>query len=251
MEKVTGRRLTGTSTGNDNVDEVLYESGALTMGMMLYYVAKDFKNTFEASPNALSSANDTEKVLIVILMYSGLWSIGFIFIGYLAFRQYQMKIDKRAKFLAKVEAEGGGEVKRRDRRSNVVGRVSGIHDSNLQIDTERMRTKLSEYVISVIPGVFNSSSVLACMKNELLRHHSYLRLLSRSVSERLPTLTVAELLTTQTLLMFLLAVLYDVQGPSDDGSCAAHQTHEACKRENHCLIPLKVIVNGILHQIGH
>jgi hypothetical protein len=34
----------------------------------------DFKNTFKAAPNALSSESDTERVFVVIFMYSVLWA---------------------------------------------------------------------------------------------------------------------------------------------------------------------------------
>jgi hypothetical protein len=58
------------------------------------------------------------------------------------------------------------------------------------------------------------------VKEELNRNHAYLGLFSAATGElndmkRL--INGAQLLTVQTALMFLLAVFYDLQSPSDDG----------------------------------
>jgi hypothetical protein len=266
------RRLVGNGdiSDNDAVDNVLYESGAVTMGMMVYYVAKDFKNTFKAAPNALSSSEDTEKVLIVILLYSGLWSIGLFCMGFLGFKQYYTRTNKMKKLLNQIEIDRSKEPhqsqdingRHRHRRSNQLGgRSSGAHDMHSQMDTEKMRIKLSDYVKSVIPSVFNTTSAFTCMKNEILRHHAYLRLMSHNVTERLPTLSMAQLLTTQTILMFLLAVLYDVQGPEDDGTCGNFVDQSACEKrrslfdsdQSYCLwqnTPTDGAASCVYHQIN-
>jgi hypothetical protein len=41
---------------------------------------------------------------------------------------------------------------------------------------------------------------------------------------------VCQILTSHTLTMFLLSILYDLQGPDDDGSCEGHLNELACLR---------------------
>ena len=252
---VERRRLSGTdsSTGDGITDEILYETGALTMGLLVYYVANDFKNTFKAAPNALSTTNDVERVLIVIVMYSVLWSLGLICIGYFGFQQYHYNKKKRKAIESFsndiVQRDGVGHKGVRSRGhiplnvnigsqpvvKDVINLTTGDASSMIQlpqqhvVSTNHIKEKLSNYVKSVIPNVFNTSSIFVGMKNELIRHHAYLRLFLYSANtNRLPVLIVCQLLTIQTIMMFLLAVLYDLQGPDDDGSCSRYYTKTTC-----------------------
>jgi len=89
--------------------------------------------------------------------------------------------------------------------------------------------------------VFRLKSHLHQLVEELKCHHRYLSLFlsaeegSHAHGNRL--LKVAEVLTVQTLLMFLLAILYDLQSPSDDGSCTAWTTKDTCLRRRSPLDP--------------
>jgi hypothetical protein len=97
-------------------------------------------------------------------------------------------------------------------------------------DQEAMQLRLSEYVRSVMPSVFNTTSAITSILNELQRHHAYLKLFwySPTEADRLPVLIVTQRLTNLTALMFLLALLYDLQKPSDDGSCMQFTSQEDC-----------------------
>ena len=63
------------------------------------------------------------------------------------------------------------------------------------------------------------------------KHHRYLNILTASpgdFGDRSRVLTGIHLLTIQTMLMFLLALLYDLQGPADDGTCEAQYSESDC-----------------------
>jgi hypothetical protein len=208
------RRL--QTTNNEVVDNILYESGALTMGLMVYYVASEFQNTFDAAPNALSSVEDTQRVLIVMTMFISLWSIGGFFIGFMFWKQLKMQTIA-TRLTSSTQA------------SNTIYPKSCKDGSPLA--TTQMQTKLLHYVFSVVPTIFTNnaqSSFLLTLQNELRRHHIYWKLWSRSPTDRLPVLIVCQILTSHTLTFFLLAILYDFQRPDDDGSCRSYTTENAC-----------------------
>jgi hypothetical protein len=68
------------------------------------------------------------------------------------------------------------------------------------------------------------------MCNEVSKNHRYIYLLTSSGkgSDAGRMLTGVQLLTTQAMLMFLIAVFYELEGPSDDGTCVAFETESSC-----------------------
>ncbi len=213
-----------SSTWTTGID-VIDQSGALTMALMAYYVATDFKNTFNAAPSALSSYKDTEKVILVILMFVLMWTLGFLIVGLITLQQFikqQHKFDQlpklsRLKRVGKVETDGTKLIH--------INRHSSHHSLIMK---DKMKAKLMEYVKSVMPGVFNSSYILVAIQNEMQKHHIYLKLFYHTTNTRTPILVVIQILTNFSALMFLLALLYDLQSPTNDGSCSKHITENEC-----------------------
>jgi hypothetical protein len=72
---------------------------------------------------------------------------------------------------------------------------------------------LMGYVNEVFPSVYLARSSLERLWNEIRKHHRYLLLFSTSgeISESRRMLTGVQLLTVQSMLMFILAVCYDLQ----------------------------------------
>jgi hypothetical protein len=68
------------------------------------------------------------------------------------------------------------------------------------------------------------------MCNEVSKNHRYIYLLTSSGkgSDAGRMLTGVQLLTTQAMLMFLMAVFYELEGPDDDGSCPFFSTESTC-----------------------
>jgi len=68
--------------------------------------------------------------------------------------------------------------------------------------------RISEYIRSVFPVVYKSTPVLIRLRDELRKNHRYLQLFSAAESElsdQKRILTAVQLLTTQSVLIFLLA----------------------------------------------
>jgi hypothetical protein len=132
------RRL--QTTNNEVGDDILYESGALTMGLMVYYVASEFQNTFNAAPNTFSSAEDAERVLIVMAMFISLWSIGGFFIGLMVWKQFKMQT------MATSSTQSSSTI------------YPESCKDGFPLATTQMQAKLLHYVFSVVPTIFTSNA---------------------------------------------------------------------------------------------
>ncbi len=94
-----------------------------------------------------------------------------------------------------------------------------------------MHQYLVDYVIQTFPSVFSNKPFFSRLYGEVKRHHRYLTLFTAPEGEsgdKQRILTGVQLLSTQTMLMFLLAMLYDVESPSDDGSCLTFTDADSC-----------------------
>eukprot|EP01032_Pedospumella_encystans_P023687 gene23687-26804_t len=90
---------------------------------------------------------------------------------------------------------------------------------------------LTDYVVKTFPSVFSNKPFFSRLYGEVKRHHRYLTLFTAPEGEsgdKQRILTGVQLLSTQTMLMFLLAMLYDVESPSDDGSCLTYIDTATC-----------------------
>jgi hypothetical protein len=79
---------------------------------------------------------------------------------------------------------------------------------------QEVQDKLMGYVDSVFPSVYQSKRWLSRLLSELGKHHRYMVLLMPTRDESMEKrriLTGVQLLTVQTMLMFLLAVACDIQ----------------------------------------
>jgi hypothetical protein len=81
---------------------------------------------------------------------------------------------------------------------------------------EDIQILLGRYLDEIFPTVFHAESYFRRLTNEIVKHHRYLLLFSSKGDDLHATtmkriVTCAHLLTIQTLLMFMLAVLYDLQ----------------------------------------
>lgn len=87
-------------------------------------------------------------------------------------------------------------------------------------------------VNELFPSVFRSNSGIRRLWGEICRHHRYIVLFtttdSRSESSRI--LTTIQLLTVQSMLMFIMALCYDLQNPQDDGTCRTLSDQKNCEK---------------------
>eukprot|EP01036_Dinobryon_divergens_P061784 gene61784-biopygen27848 len=160
------------------------------------YLVEQVGETLSASPS-LASPDALEHVFIVISMFASLWVIGFALIA----------VGWRAR----------GEK----------SKVHGEGEPVIQRDTAPLsiRQDLTAYIEEVIPSIFRGESNTWQRFREVFLHHKYTALVYTS---NLNLLNVTRIVTVQSMLMFILAVTYDLQSPSDDGSCLQWQTEDLC-----------------------
>lgn len=155
-------------------------------------VVEDFESTVSQA-ESFNSVSDLRKSLTVILMYTILWSTGLLAVMLCSARQNRKK-------------NASSE------RKDLADRSNQLHSDRVKTK-EDMRLRLTAYVNESLPSVFQSKPLLIRLFDEVLKHHRYLLALSTNsnVSEEKRVLTGIQLLTVQSMLMFILAYLYELQ----------------------------------------
>ena len=201
--KISRRSLSNTDT---NVVAV-----TLQVATVSKLVASTFKDTF-TSPDDLNSPQSVQKAFIAILMFCSVWLFGMVLTLACNWRRNKMKTKNKELF-----------TDLRDEERNEAGKSNGI---------EQVRGYLVGYILEAFPSVFRERSRVQLVIQEIRKHHKYLSLfLSSETGDRADTLRlikVAQLLTIQTMLMFLIALFYGLQSPPDDGTCRGRTTEQTC-----------------------
>jgi hypothetical protein len=207
----TSSNLANSTSSSRRLDasQPLEQSNTMTLVSMSSFLASDVDQSFSAAP-ALTDAKAIERVLTVIIMFSALWAGGMALIFGCIWRSHRQK---------PVHEQNKEKLKRKSMMSEHIRSPIAIYE------------KISEYVHAVFPAVYNHTSPLIRLKDELRKNHRYLKLFTAPANEmgdQSRILTGMQLLTTQSMLMFFLALFYDLQGPDDDGSCVKFVTEENC-----------------------
>jgi hypothetical protein len=190
------------------LDNVVVD-GVINVVSTSMYIANNFKDTF-SSAGEINSLAALKRVLIVIVMFSAMWAAGLMMIfGCIWRRKYMMKVNIMDQAL----------VERKRRAAQVSYSVAMVQQN------------LLNYTSQLFPSIFSNEPMSRRIWSEISRHHRYLTLMTASKGEsgdKQRILTCIQLLSLQTMLMFLLALLYDMQGPADDGSCIINLTMLDC-----------------------
>jgi hypothetical protein len=155
-------------------------------------VAMDFADTI-VSTKDFDSVSDLKKVIIVMMLYGTLWGIGIIGLSY-----WSLHSRRSAKKIGMDAFE-----KHKNKR---------IAESTKSISV--VQDYLYKYLDETFPHVFHNEYWLTKLWNEIINHHRYIILFRPSkdrLSDKMHIVTAIHLLTVQSMLMFMLAVLYDVQ----------------------------------------
>jgi hypothetical protein len=195
-----------SSSGNNQIDS----STAVTVMAMSEYTSRGFSDTIVESDTV--SASEVRSSYLVLTMFIVLWGFGSIFL------------------IEDFRLTGNWFVSSKPRskrnRTGVGGPIVPL-DGPIEIRKKYLVT----YLDSIFPEVFRQEgSTWSGLIRELMKHHRYITLLrGRSVfSYEQRVKTLLQLLTVQTMLMFVLAVCYDLQYPSDDGQCETYKTESSC-----------------------
>jgi hypothetical protein len=156
------------------------------------------------SAGDLNSVADLNQTLVVIMLYGILWSFGFIGVA-ICFWKSRQETDKRTPAL------------------NLKKKQAALTKSK-----EDIQRYLVSYIDEIFPAVFQPKLPLTRLWTEIKRHHRYFIILSSNSTYDVRMLTTIQLLTVQAMLMFVLAVCYDLQFPQDDGSCETALTKNEC-----------------------
>jgi hypothetical protein len=244
----SARRVTstGTTSGDPNSHAML----------QLYALNKEVFLEFEetiltASDFTTSPQQSLTNSLLILLMFSFMWGIGFVGI---LFSFYQHHHQQQQQQVTLQTSSPQQKIK------TISCPPPHAPPDHHRLRTEDLNRILSKYLDELFPVVFQSRSYLGRMVDEILRHHRYLNLLRlqsrhrRHGIEFQDVIIFCHLLTVQTMLMFFLAVFYELQVPhlspsstsllplslphltfpqfpSDDGTCKAQTTQEACLKE--------------------
>ena len=175
---------------NTVIDELYEDSGAIEVAAMSVEVSEEFVETLYVSKQ-LTSPDVLSKTIIVLVLYSSMWSLGLMTMGFLFVHDHLSS------------------------RKRVV--VDTLRTLKLDAATkgataqETVQKYLVEYVDSVFPNVYNHTPWYDRLIAEVRKHHRYLFVFSGSAPAKEKFVTVMHLLTVQTMLMFMLAVFYDLQ----------------------------------------
>jgi hypothetical protein len=196
------RRLISTSGGN------FVASGALEVVAASVVVVDQFASTMATADNL--TAQSLQKAVIVLLLYGTLWSVGFFAVAIFTYNQRHSKSEPVKKAKAKSEEAG--------------------HSTS---SLEQGREFLTKYVNEAFPAVFQQKPAWQRLWGEISRHHRYLLLFvpTGHSSNSLRSLTAIHLLTVQSMLMFIMALCYDLQFPQYSQSCNTHSDRASCLSE--------------------
>jgi hypothetical protein len=198
------------SAGGRRLSSDLAKSGLLDVVSSSVYLASEFVDTF-SSADDLTSLAALKRVLIVIVMFGTLWAGGLLLIFTCVWRR---------KLMAPFNADKEKKV------TDKADKVQASTRSALEV-----RRYLTDYVVATFPSVFSNKPFFSRVYLEIARHHKYLMVITAQdgdAGDKQRILTGAQLLSVQTMLMFSLALLYDVQGPADDGSCVRLADPDSC-----------------------
>jgi hypothetical protein len=199
------RKLEVTDLNNNDI------SGLDIVSISEFYTG-DFLGTKTTAITDIISENEANNSKVILLSLSVLW-IGMIFIVIL-FNRYQERINKK---------------KLNNKISN---NTSNNKNTSNGINPVVIKDYLRVYINSIIPDVFAPTSIWKRLTNEVSNNHRYIKIFSSShnISDFERFMTSIQLLTLQTVIVFLLTSFYNLQS-SDDNSCHFLVTERNCLKQ--------------------
>lgn len=209
-------------------------TGVVAAGVVLKFVGSDFSNTFKAA-NALNSGGAASQASTMITLFGMLWGSATLLMLYFGVRHLWQQDSKN-----KIgEARGSSRFNSFKaltlmRRRRIESKVDALDKDKDAINKEKVENssltcaQLMEYVDSIFPPVFAKRAVLKLLARELYHHHEFINLFFKLSSRSDPVLDVFKMISMQSYLLFLLALLYDLNYPDDDGSCESNTSQQDC-----------------------
>lgn len=233
-------------------------SGSVAAGVVLSLVGADLSKTFQAS-TAFGDGSAASKAAVVLSLFCGIWGFATVIIIYFGYGRLLWSSQRQSKnqkadtghMESKNNLEGfllraGLFLRKSEDQNNRTRKViqtpgsdvlnSNVEHSNNPSNKQRL---LEQYLTFLFPTVFLSTSFLEGFFKELWRNHQFLNFFFRLHRSLHPVLDVVKVVTMQGFLLFLLAFLYDLNYPSDDGSCVLHLSESDCLQRKFIFDPSK------------
>jgi hypothetical protein len=204
---------------------IIASGGAVNVAVMTEFVAGDFGTTVGIAGSVSSSAF-AEQSSAVFVVFGVLWCVGLIMMG----ANYVTHADMK-KFLRIAHKRSASLITMKE--------ITELHES------------FRKYVIATMPTVYHPSSPwwIRLWKQFRQKHH-YVRMIwhllfpeaivgeeEKQFQRQKAVLEVVEAMTLITISFFLLGLLYDLQYPTNDGSCLMHRDEASCLTRRSLLDP--------------
>lgn len=230
-----------SSTNSSTLREsVIGPGGSVSVAVMTEYVASDFVNTVSIT-GGFSAVSVTGDSFLVLVAFGCFWGLGIFLVGIQLYSADHQKTERHNKRKANKFHFG-----------NFLTAKSKIRAQPLPVRLAILQKSLHRYLSLALPSALRPMSWWVRLWTELNKRHSYLLVLRAFTSShherdasglevkqhrRKAILELAQMLTSVTLSCFLLAMLYDLQYPNDDGSCALHRSESLCLNRRSPLDP--------------
>jgi hypothetical protein len=226
---------------------IIASGGAVNVAVMTEFVAGDFGTTVAIS-GSMNSAQFAKESSAVFIVFGCLWFIGLVFI------------------VANYTVHSSPKLFRRVGHPEVVPTLT-------MAMIDECHTRMRAYIIATLPTIFDPTMTWwTRLARQFRSKHAYVRIVSHLLSpepisggeeerhfqRQKAILEVIQAMTSVTISFFLLALLYDLQYPADDGSCAFHRDEAACLFRRSLLdpsltycqwVPDRVQVAGVIAEI--
>ena len=206
----TCRCVLRTTPDSSGEARTLLDGGVMTMVATSELLNTDFLDSFTAADDFnLDSLTRVRNVLIFFALLVSGGALVAVLVALL--RNREVKKDKTKKTR---------ETFKRTRTSR-----------SIIVTEARILSSLKHYIDLLIPSIYRESNLWVGVLHQLLNHHPYFWVLGLvyAVSDLgVSWLEIAQLLTTQIVLAFILCVLLVFEFQPDDGSCTEHLTRSDC-----------------------
>ena len=201
------RSFVFSSTGT-----TLYEdTGVIEVVSISAYVVDEFIGTIYQAQD-FNSVYSVQQTTIVIIWYSSFLSIGGLILVYICYADFADAPERTAAAFPTFTAES---------------------------NPRAMKKYVLEYVLSTFPAVYTPQKWGWRMWREIVEHHRYMLALDTNSTSFARATNVIQLMTVQIMLMFIVALFYDIESPQNNGYCESQYTERACLSRKGVLRPTK------------
>jgi hypothetical protein len=183
------------------------DSGGIEVVSMSSFVADGFVNTVLSSSDW--TFEDLGRVWIIIVLVTTMWAVGLGTVFILSTKRYHDYLVKDNK-------------------------VGVMDDSEGFADDAAKKEYILSFIDQIFPAVFiDSTWSWAGLSREIRAYHRHYTLFTMTGkgANRTRLVTALQLLSLHTMVFWVMAVTFEIQFPTDDGSCALEETEDGCLSE--------------------